>query len=118
MHSIDRFRELKRGLLVIICSTLCEPHSIDAAKVEGKIVLCPRGPPPPLLDNFPRGFGAAGTIVIDNNKRGDNFLMTAFMDQAHLLIYEKDGQALQSSIRDSKYRGTLDFLSSIPYTSS
>ncbi|XP_064947525.1 subtilisin-like protease SBT5.3 [Musa acuminata AAA Group] len=83
-------------------ATLCEPHSIDAAKVEGKIVLCQRGPPPPLLDDFPQVPGAAGTIVIDNNKRGDNFLMTAFMDQAHLLISEKDGQALQSNIRDSK----------------
>ena len=118
MHSIDRFRELKRELVVIISSTLCDPHSIDAAKVEGKIVLCQRGPPPPLLDDFPQVPGAAGTIVIDNNKRGDNFLMTAFMDQAHLLISEKDGQALQSNIRDSKYRGTLDFLSSLPYTSS
>ncbi|CAD5191183.1 unnamed protein product [Musa acuminata subsp. malaccensis] len=75
-------------------ATLCDPHSIDAAKVEGKIVLCQRGPPPPVLDNFPQASGAAGTIVIDNNKRGDNFLMTAFMDQAHLLISEKDGQAL------------------------
>ncbi|RZR99724.1 hypothetical protein BHM03_00029325 [Ensete ventricosum] len=95
-----------------------QPHSIDAAKVEGKIVLCQRGPPPPLLDNFPVLPGAAGTIVIDNEKRGDNFLMTAFMDQVHLLISEKDGQALQSTIRDSKYRGTLDFLSSLASTSS
>ncbi|CAL9147964.1 unnamed protein product, partial [Musa hybrid cultivar] len=75
-------------------ATLCAPHSIDAAKVEGKIVLCQRGPPPPVLDNFPQVSGAAGTIVNDSNKRGDNFLMTAFMDQAHLLISEKDGQAL------------------------
>ncbi|CAL9082234.1 unnamed protein product, partial [Musa acuminata var. zebrina] len=75
-------------------ATFCDPHSIDAAKVEGKIVLCQRGPPPPVLDNFPQVSGAAGTIVNDSNKRGDNFLMTAFMDQAHLLISEKDGQAL------------------------